>query len=37
MAKMGMLEEEVRLPLVPMTDGPRERMYALMRELGMIQ
>ena len=37
MAKMGMLEEEVRLPLVPMTDGPREKMYALMRELGMIQ
>ena len=37
MAKMGMLEEDVRLPLVPMTDGPREKMYALMRELGMIQ
>ena len=37
MAKMGMLEEEVRRPLVPMTDGPREKMYALMRELGMIQ
>ena len=37
MAKMGMLEDEVRLPLVPMTDGPREKMYALMRDLGMIQ
>ena len=37
MAKMGVLEEELRLPLVPMTDGPREKMYALMRELGMIQ
>ena len=37
MAKMGMLEDEVRLPLVPMTDGPREKMYAIMRELGMIK
>lgn len=37
MAKMGMLEEEMRLPLVPMTDGPREKMYAIMRELGMIK
>ena len=37
MAKIGMLEEELRLPLVPMTDGPREKMYAIMRELGMIK
>ena len=37
MAKMGMLEEELRLPLVPMTDGPREKMFAIMRELGMIK
>ena len=37
MAKMGMLEEELRLPLVPMTDGPREKMYAIMRDLGMIK
>ncbi len=37
MAKMGMLEEELRLPLVPMTDGPREKMHAIMRELGMIK
>ncbi len=37
MAKLGMLEEELRLPLVPMTDGPREKMYAIMRELGMIK
>ena len=37
MAKMGMLEDEVRLPLVPMTDGPREKMYAIMRDLGMIK
>ena len=37
MAKIGMLEDEVRLPLVPMTDGPREKMYAIMRDLGMIK
>ena len=37
MAKMGVLEEELRLPLVPMTDGPREKMYAIMRDLGMIK
>jgi len=36
MSRMGMLEDEVRLPLVPMTDRPREKMYAIMRELGMI-
>ena len=35
MAKVGMLEDEVRLPLVPMTQGPREKMYAIMRDLGM--
>ena len=37
MAKMGMLEDEVRLPLVPMTEKPREKMYAIMRDLGMIK
>lgn len=36
MAKLGMMEDELRLPLVPMTDGPREKMYAIMRDLGMI-
>ncbi len=36
MAKIGMIEEELRLPLVPMTNGPREKMYAIMRGLGMI-
>ncbi len=36
MAKIGMIEEELRLPLVPMTQGPREKMYAIMRGLGMI-
>jgi len=37
MAKVGMLADEVRLPLIPMTDGPREKMYAIMRELGLIK
>ncbi len=37
MAKVGMLEDELRLPLVPMTQGPREKMYAIMRSLGMIE
>lgn len=36
MAKLGMLEDELRLPLVPMTEGPREKMYAIMRGLGLI-
>lgn len=36
MAKLGMLEDELRLPLVPMTDGPREKMYAIMRDLGLL-
>ena len=36
MAKMGMCEDELRLPLVPMQQGPRETMYAIMRELGLI-
>ena len=36
MAKLGMCEDELRLPLVPMTTGPREKMYAIMHELGMI-
>lgn len=36
MARMGMCEDEVRLPLVPMQPGPREKMYAIMRDLGLI-
>ena len=36
MARVGMLEDELRLPLVPMTQGPRDKMYAIMRGLGMI-
>ena len=37
LAKLGMCEDELRLPLVPMQQGPREKMYAIMRELGLIQ
>ena len=36
MAKMGMCEDELRLPLVPMQEGPRQKMYAIMRDLGLI-
>ncbi len=36
MAKVGMLEDELRLPLVTMQPGPRAKMYGIMRELGMI-
>lgn len=36
MARMGMCEDEVRLPLVPMQPAPREKMYAIMRDLGLI-
>jgi dihydrodipicolinate synthase/N-acetylneuraminate lyase len=36
MAKLGKCEDELRLPLVPMQDGPRQKMYAIMRELGLI-
>jgi 4-hydroxy-tetrahydrodipicolinate synthase len=36
MAMLGMIQEDVRLPLVPMQEGPRQKMYAIMRELGLI-
>ena len=36
MAKLGLCEDELRLPLVPMQPAPREKMYAIMRELGLI-
>ena len=36
LAKMGLCEDELRLPLVPMQEGPRQKMYAIMRELGLI-
>ncbi len=36
MAKMGLCEDELRLPLVPMQEAPRQKMYAIMRELGLI-
>ncbi len=36
MAAMGMMADEVRLPLVPMQAATREKMYGIMRELGLI-
>lgn len=36
MAKLGLCEDELRLPLVPMQQAPREKLYAIMRELGLI-
>ncbi len=35
MAKLGVCEEELRLPLVPMQPKNRERLYAAMDELGL--
>ena len=35
MAKLGACEEELRLPLVPMQPKNRERLYAIMDELGL--
>lgn len=37
MAKLGLCEDELRLPLVPMQKAPREKLYAIMRELGLIK
>ena len=36
MAKLGQCEEELRLPLIPMQPANRERLYACMRELGLM-
>ena len=36
MAMMGLCEEELRLPLVPMQPANRERLYGAMRELNLI-
>lgn len=36
LSAMGMMDDDLRLPLVPMTSGNREKMYAIMRELGLI-
>lgn len=37
MAKLGLCEDELRLPLVPMQKAPREKLYAIMGELGLIK
>lgn len=36
MAKIGMCDEELRLPLIPMQDATRQKMFAIMAELGLI-
>ncbi|MGN0779595.1 MAG: 4-hydroxy-tetrahydrodipicolinate synthase [Aristaeellaceae bacterium] len=36
MAMMGKCEEELRLPLIPMQSGNREKMAGIMRELGLL-
>ena len=35
MAAIGMCEDEVRLPLVPMQERNRRRLYQAMRDLGL--
>ena len=37
MALMGLLEENLRLPLVPVTEGTRERVRAVLREAGLLE
>lgn len=37
MAKLGLCEDELRLPLVPMQKAPREKLYAIMRELELME
>ena len=36
LAMMGFCRDELRLPLVPMTDAPRDRLRALLREAGAL-
>lgn len=36
MAEMGLCQDELRLPLVPMQQASREKLYAVMRQLGLI-
>ena len=37
LAMMGKMTGEMRLPLVPMTDGNKQKMTAIMQELGLIK
>ena len=37
LAMMGKMTDEMRLPLVPMTDGNKQKMAAIMQELGLIK
>ncbi|MBM3333708.1 4-hydroxy-tetrahydrodipicolinate synthase [Candidatus Sumerlaeota bacterium] len=36
LAMMGMIEENIRLPLVPMSSGPREKMRRALADLGLL-
>lgn len=36
MARMGFGEDELRLPLLPMSEGPRRELYAVMSEYGLL-
>ncbi|HOQ13675.1 MAG TPA: dihydrodipicolinate synthase family protein [Bacillota bacterium] len=36
MSKLGYCENYLRLPLTPMEDGAREKLFACMRKLGII-
>lgn len=36
MARMGMCQDELRLPLIPMQQAAREKLYAIMQQLGLI-
>lgn len=37
LSAMGMMEDELRLPLVPMQSATREKLYALMRDMGLLE
>ena len=36
LAMRGLIQEELRLPLVPMSNGNRERLHAVLKELGLL-
>jgi 4-hydroxy-tetrahydrodipicolinate synthase len=37
MSMMGLIEENYRLPLVPITPGSREKLVKIVEELGLLQ
>ena len=36
LAMRGLIQEELRLPLVPISSGNRERLQAVLKELGLL-